>query len=326
MSMNQPGNETIPANPAQMRVFKCDGSRMVAPAGSDPFSFRDPGFLSPGFVSQIDLRMLAVSHEKFVQHLSARLSTYLRMECVIKIRKLSSTTYQKFTESIESFTHVTLFQVDPLRGVGILDMSLPLALAIADRVLGGKGSVPPSDRGLTEIESALVEDVVQLMILEWSNQWRDESWTLQPRCIGTDTTARFLQTATPETVMLTIGLEVTLGECIENIQIGVPSSMVEVIVKKMQQARNTKANENRAKKMEWRTPYEEISIPVVAQWTVKKMSVREVVNLRPGDVLEMPSNLIENTQILLSKAPEFVGTVGIEKGRVAVQITQKVPK
>jgi len=152
-------------------VFKWDGTRMLAPDhGLEPYNFRNPGVLS-----QADLRQLAISHEKFVQHMSARLSTYLRMECVIKIRKLSSSTFSKFTEGIQSPTHVTLFQVEPLRGVGVLDMSLPLALAIADRMLGGRGRVVESDSGLTEIESALVEDVIQLILGEWSNQWHDNN-------------------------------------------------------------------------------------------------------------------------------------------------------
>ncbi|MDD5350861.1 MAG: flagellar motor switch protein FliM, partial [Chthoniobacteraceae bacterium] len=259
----------------------------------------------------------------FVQHLSARLSTFLRMECVIKIRKLSSSTFAKFCEGISSPTHVTLFQVEPLRGVGILDMSLPLALAIVDRLLGGKGRVIESDSCLTEMEIALVEDAIQLILSEWSNQWHDNNWNFQPRCIGTDTSGRFLQTSAAEAVTLTIDLEVTLGECIEHMQMGVPFSMIEVIVKKMQQSR-LKGNDTRVKRMEWRAPYEEISVPVTAEWLVKEMSIRKVVSLHPGDVLEMPMELIKNTRVRLSDTPEFIGTIGVENGYVAVELTRRI--
>jgi flagellar motor switch protein FliM len=302
---------------ASATVFKWDGTRMDAPdIGLEPYSFRNPGFLS-----QADLRQLGISHEKFVQRMSARLSTFLRMECVVKIRKLSSMTFAKFTETIESPTHVTLFQVEPLRGVGVLDMSLPLALSIADRVLGGRGRVVGPERGLTEIEGALVEDVIQLILGEWSHQWTDNNWSFQSRCIGTDTSGRFLQTSAPEAVTLAIDFEVALGDCLESMQMGLPFSMIEVIVKKMQQAR-IKGNESRAKKMEWRQPYEDIAVQVIAEWPVREVAMREVVNLRVGDLLEMPASLVDNTVVLLSNTPEFIGTAGIENGRMAVRLTQ----
>lgn len=314
-------SDGMPVSGPVVPVFKWDGSRTIAAeAGLEAYNFRNPGFLS-----QADLRQLAISHEKFVQHMSARLSTFLRMECVVKIRKMTSSTFSKFTEGIVSPTHVTLFQVEPLRGVGVLDMSLPLALAIADRVLGGRGRVIESENNLTEIESALVEDVIHLILGEWANQWHDNNWNFQPRCVGTDTGGRFLQTSAADAVTLTIDLEVTLGECIEHMQMGVPFSMIEVIVKKMQQAR-LKGDEARAKKMEWRRPYEDIEVPVIAEWAVKDMSVADVINLQVGDMLRMPMNLIENTVVRLSMAPEFIGTIGIEKGHVAVKLTQRTIK
>ncbi len=308
-----------PTRSAVTAVYKWDGSRVEPPEiEPDIYNFRNPGFLS-----QADLRQLAMTHEKYVQHLSARLSTFLRMECMIKIRKLNSSTFAKFCDGIQSPTHVTLFEVEPLRGVGVLDMSLPLALAIVDRLLGGKGRVIEAGNNLTEMETALVEDAVQLILTEWSNQWHDNNWNFQPRCIGTDTSGRFLQTSAAEAVTLMVDLEVTLGECVEHMQMGVPFSMIEVIVKKMQQSR-LKGNESRNKQLEWRAPYEAIDVPVTADWVVAQMTVEEVLNLRPDDMIPVPMTLIENTRVRLSDTPQFVGTVGIENGHVAVELTSRI--
>jgi flagellar motor switch protein FliM len=297
-------------------VFSFNGARMPTPE-YDPELYN---FRSPGFLSQADLRQLALTHDKFVQHLGARLSTFLRIDCSVRISKLSSSTFAKFSECIQSPTHVTLFQIEPLRGVGVLDMSLPLALTIADRLLGGRGSVMDVGRSLTEIEIALVEDATQLILVEWSEQWQDDDWHLQPRCIGTDTSGRFLQTSSPESVTLTIDLEVVIGECVEQLQMGVPFSMIEVIVKKMQQGRREDAG---TKKIEWRKPYDGIAVPLTAELVVREMTMREVLDLRPGDVLEMPRELIESACVRLSRTPEFIATVGIENGRVAVQLVKR---
>jgi len=40
--------------------------------------------------------------------------------------------YQKFTETLTSPTHITLFKTEPLKGVGLLVMTPALGLAFVD--------------------------------------------------------------------------------------------------------------------------------------------------------------------------------------------------
>src|ERR1700722_11800845 len=145
----QPEPAAVRAEGAEMPVYAFDGRRMDAEVDRstiNTYNFRNPGFLRQG-----DLRPLELVHQKFVEHLCARLSTFLRMECLVKMIKFGSSTFSLITDSMKATTHVTLFQVEFLRGIGILDMSLPLSLAISDRLLGGKCRLNDTNRGLTEI-------------------------------------------------------------------------------------------------------------------------------------------------------------------------------
>ena len=116
----------------------------------EAYDFRNPAFLSEG-----ELRRLRLLHEDFIRYLSARLSLYLRMEFGLKMAKLTTVTYSKFTDSLPNPTHISLFKVEPLVGVGVLDINPRLALTIADRLLGGRGHSVKAERYLTEIEIAL---------------------------------------------------------------------------------------------------------------------------------------------------------------------------
>src|SRR5256885_4201474 len=131
------------------------GGAMPSTAKIEPYDFRNPAFLS-----EAELRRLRLLHEDFIRYLSARLSLYLRMEFGLKMAKLTTVSYTKFTESLPSPTHLSLFKVEPLVGVGILDINPRLALTIADRLLGGRGHSVKAERYLTEIEIALIEDVI----------------------------------------------------------------------------------------------------------------------------------------------------------------------
>jgi flagellar motor switch protein FliM len=312
--------ETEEIDESKAPIYAHDGRRMdseVNRAAIEVYNFRNPGFLRQG-----DLRQLELLHQKFVEHLSARLSTFLRMECLVRMVKFGSSTFSGLVDSMKGATHVSLFQVEFLRGIGILDMSLPLSLAIADRMLGGKGRLNETDRSLTEIEVALLEDVTQLILVEWTHQWPEQEITFTPSVMGHDTSGRFLQTAEADVVHVTIQMEVVLGECIGHLKMGIPFAMVEPVVKLMAVAR-MKGTDAKSHVVEWRRPFNSINVPVIAEWVVKDMAVGDVIKLRPGDLLEMDRELIARTHVRLSNTLGFIGTAGVEDGRVAVQLTQR---
>jgi flagellar motor switch protein FliM len=65
-------------------------------------------------------------------------------------------------------------------------------------------------------------------------------------------------------------------------------------------------------------------MPVRAEWDALSLSLREVNSLQVGDVVELPSSLMQDTRILLNGSHKFSGTVGLDTDRVAVQITRKI--
>ncbi len=296
------------------------GSADVIAPKIEAYDFRNPAFLS-----EAELRRLRLLHEDFIRYLSARLSLYLRMEFGLKMAKLTTVTYSKFTESLPNPTHISLFKVEPLLGVGILDINPRLALTIADRLLGGRGHSVKAERYLTEIEVALIEDVIVILLEEWCAQWKTEE-ELRPQIIGHENNGRFLQTSARDAIMLAMTLECNFGDCSEQIQIGVPYYTIEPVVKRMQ-ARRQKDSEVTpvVKRAEWHPAYDQIAVPVRAEWQAFELSVREITSLRVGDVIEMQPSICSETIVLLNGTPKFISSVGLNSDRVAVQLTRKLP-
>ena len=303
------------------RAAVIGAGRAGAPAPKiEAYDFRNPAFLSEG-----ELRRLRLLHEDFIRYLSARLSLYLRMEFGLKMAKLTTVAYTKFCESLPNPTHLSLFKVEPLVGVGILDLNPRLALTIADRLLGGRGHSVKTERYLTEIEIALIEDVILILLEEWCGQWKSEQ-ELRPLIIGHENNGRFLQTSPKDAIVLALTLECNFGDCSEQIQIGVPYYTIEPVVKRMQARRQKDtAVAQIPKRAEWQAAYDGITVPVRAEWQAVELSVREISSLRVGDVIEMPPALCHETHVLLNGASKFIGTVGLETDRVAIQLTRKLP-
>lgn len=304
------------------RVLSHRGERM---AGIDPSTIKRHVFGAPKAASQAELRQLDLLHKRFVSQLGARLSTFLRMETSLRLAKSSIAPYAEFARGLAERSHLTLFGVEASRGNGAVELGIPLSLALADRMLGGKGRAS-TDRALTEIEVALLEDVVDVILGEWSQVWseRGES-ALAPRRIGHETGGQFLQIAAAGTPFVALEIEATLGETIERIQVGLPFSMIEPLLAKLQQT-PAAAPVEESKPPQWRATFAEITVPVVAEWKVSEIPLSAVIAWRPGDIVPLSRELIAETRVRVSETQEFCGTAGFRNGSIAVQISQPLLK
>lgn len=300
-----------------------DGAKRAAfyQGAVERYDFRNPVFLAEG-----ELRQLRLLHEDFVRYLASRLALYLRIEFGLKLVKLTTCGYEKFTGSLPDSTHIALFKVEPFAGVGILDLHPRLALTIVDRLLGGHGHSVKAERALTEIETALIEDVLAIVLEEWCGQWKVDDPPIRAAVIGHENGGRFLQTSPKDAIMLVLTLEASIGDCTEAIQIAVPYYTIEPLVKKLQARREKDSSDAApAKIASWHPAYARIQVPVRAEWAALELSLREIISLRVGDVIELPASICSETRVLFNGSPKFIGTVGLDTDHVVVQLTRKLP-
>ena len=243
------------------------------------------------FLTEVELRRLRLLHEDFIRYLGARLSLFLRMEFGLKMAQADDALATPSSPTaLPNPTHLCLFKAEPLLGVGILDINPRLALTIADRMLGGRGHSVKLERYLTEIEIALLEDIIIIILEEWCAQWRNEQ-ELHPLIIGHENNGRFLQTSPKDAVMLALTLEASFGDCSEQIQIGVPYYTIEPIVQEDAgaPAEGRRGHRRPRSRATWLGAYDQITMPVRAEWDAFEVSLREIVHLRVGDVIELPA-------------------------------------
>lgn len=304
-------------------VLTSDGRRQQRSQDSiQPYDFRQPAFLSAR-----ELRKLRLWHEEFIRSLASRLSTYLRLEVGVQMAKLQTITYQKFLEILPNPTYITLFKADPMRGVCILELPLKLGLTIVDRLLGGSAINVSGQRDMTEIEVALLDQALQIMLAEWCNHWNYEQ-EIRPVLLGHETNGRFLQTAASDTVMLHLSIEAHIGDCVEPIQLGFPYYTLEPLVLRMNKLLDLNAQDAESGKepeMRWHKRLDEVVIPVTAEWLGNRMSVRELSNLKPGDTISLAAECEQHVTVRLANIRKFEGSLGTMDRQWAIQVKQILP-
>lgn len=299
-------------------VYSWDGKRIDETPNLyvETYDFRNPIFLT-----EYELRHVRISHEDFIRYLSARLSMYLKMDVEIKMSQLTTTPYAQFVETIPNPTYINMFKVDPLEGIGIMATNPRLAMTIVDRMLGGKGHSIKDERYLTEIEMTMIDEVIQLVLNEWCGQW-DDAPEMNGYLIGKETNGRFLQTSPHDAIMLVLTMETMLGDCSESIQLAIPYYSIESLIKRMEAKHKHSSQHDGAstKEARWFDSFGKIGVRASAEWTLEKLFVSEVVSLKVGDILELPHDIIERTEVKFEGIQKFTGEVGVENGHVAVEL------
>ncbi|HTR40587.1 MAG TPA: flagellar motor switch protein FliM [Pseudomonadales bacterium] len=309
--------DTNPTSAGDVSVLTANGvreQRKVEDIRSH--DFRQSGFLAPS-----ELRRIRQRHEQFVRSLAARLAIFLRLEFSLQLSKIQIAGYQNFIENLPTPTHITLFKTDPLKGVGLLIIPPKLGLTLVDRLLGGTGQATEEARDLSEIEIALIDQVASLVIGEWCNHW-PEMRGLHPSLLGHENNSRYLQTATPDAAMLVLTMNGGIGEQAEPIQIVFPYATVEPLVRLLSPSLpDAETVPARTAKPRWNAEFNEVKVPVVAEWHGLKMSAGEIAKLKVGDLLALDPACAAQVHLRLSNVPKFIGRPGTSAGKWAVQLT-----
>ena len=204
----------------------------------------------------------------------------------------------------------------------MLDVNSHLSATVVDRILGGRGSTNPEERGLTDIEKALVEDFNQIILEEWSKQWH-ETMVLNPSIIGTESTGKFLQTSPSDAMMLILSMEASFGDVSGPIRIAVPYYTLEPVVSRLLTAVSV-SEKKTVKPTRWHEIYDAIPVDVSAEWDAFELSLKDLSNLEVDDVIELNPELVGQTKLRIENRTCFVGEIGLEGGQVAFQVNQSM--
>jgi flagellar motor switch protein FliM len=282
---------------------------------------RAHNFRQSGFLAASELRRIRQRHEQFIRSLAARLAIFLRLEFSLSLAKVHLETYQKFIETLSNPSYITLFKTEPLKGAGLLVVPPRLALTLVDRLLGGPGQMPPDNRDLTDIEVALSDQCAMLILSEWCNHW-PEMRGLHSTVLGHENNSKFLQTSPPETSMLILTVSASIAEQNETFQIVFPYATLEPLMRLLNpELSGTEAAPPRPIKPRWNAEFDEVNVPLTAEWQGLKMSAGDITRLQPGDLLGLDPACASQVLVRFGNIPKFFGRPGTSDARWAVQLT-----
>lgn len=294
-------------------------AEIAAPAEPRAYELSQRTLFSPH-----ELRRLMADYDTIRRSCGVRLAVLFRTEFDFKLDSLETPTFRQFVGNLTQPTHLSLFKVEPLRGVGVLEISPALALCLLDRLMGGPGAAGAPARELTEIEVALLGQISQLLTEAWCAHWA--GWKeLKPALIGHESDPRYLQTSAPESPLLVANFTAQIGDCTGQVRLVLPITTLEPLLQKIRAElkppveTQAPATTN-AKSATWNPALDHVNIPISAELPGPQITARQLQTLKVGDVLSLPIEAANQVQLRLGGVTRFNARLGTRDEHWAVEV------
>lgn len=297
------------------------------PAGSAPpdgRSIRLYDFRVPDKFPKDVLRQIGHLHDGMSRALTTSLSALMRVTVRVDAPPPEQLTYQAFVAGCSTPAIIAAFGAEPLSGTALLEIDPAIAFPMIDRLLGGSGEMTARlERPVTEIELTVIQRVLTTVLTCWRDAWWNVA-PLRPQVLGVETNPLFIQLAAPGDIMLGVTLRCGLGRNEGRLRFCLPHTMLEPVLRRLA-ARDWSQHLGEApgaRHTEMSRHIARVDVPVRVELARLRLPLRQVRQLRVGDVLPLGVSATVGVRVFVGDRPRFRGRVGAQDGHLAVHVTQ----
>jgi len=284
-------------------------------------------FKRPDKFSKEQMRTVSIMHETFARLTTTALSAQLRSMAHVRVASVDQLTYEEFIRSIPTPTTLAVINMDPLKGNAVLEIDPSVTFSIIDRLFGGTGQGTMVQRELTDIEASVMEGVIVRILANMREAWT-QVIDLRPRLGQIETNPQFAQIVPPSEMVVLVTLETKVGEEEGMMNFCIPYITIEPIISKLS-SQFWFSSVRRSSTTQYMGVLKEklstVDMDVVAEVGSLKLPVRDVLNLRAGDVVRLTDTRVGHPFTLsVGSRKKFWCQPGVVGNTVAVQILEKI--
>jgi len=288
---------------------------------------RDYDFKRPERVSKDQMRALETLHEGFARNFGAALSGFLRTIVEVRVATCDQMTFSEFVSGLPNPTSFNLLQASTLDGHMCLEVSPLIVYPIIDRLLGGSSLdlfVP--QRPMTTIEQRLISNVTRRALSALQEAWSSVR-AMEMAVVATESNPQLAQIVPPNEVVVVIGFEITMSSRSGTMNLCIPYNVIEPVMELLSaqswfsaaKSQRSIESERRIGSTLGRAATEVTTI--VAETT---MSVRDLLEMRPGDLIVTDKRSGEPMVVCIEGQKLFLASAGQHRGQRAIRIVRPV--
>lgn len=287
---------------------------------------KDYDFKRPAKFSKEHLRTLEIIYEHYGRLISTNLPVYLRKNVQVSVTSSETVTFSEFSNALSNPVILGIVDFQPLNGNIIVELASNLGFAMIDRMLGGQGVPLDKTRDFSEIEMSILEKLLVICMQLMREPWKNVI-DINPVMERIETNAQFAQVIAPSDMIAIVTMSVRIGDVEGLMNICLPYFTLEDIMDKL----NTKYWYSTMQKEDSEN-YEEhieslikrIDIPVKAVLGKSMVSVNDFINLQPGDIVRLNTDVSSELEVYVGNIKKFMALPGSSKDKYAVRVTEVI--
>lgn len=266
---------------------------------------------------------LDIIHDRFIRLFRMTLSNSLRKMTNISVNSTGPLKFSEFMNSLPLPSCLNILRLDPLRGAAVMVVESKLLYALVDSFFGGN-DVPYTKiegKDFTQIEIKIARRLVMTAIEDLEKAWEP----VYPLKIGysrTEINPQFVAIVPPSDVVIATTFDVELEKVSGTVKIVIPYATLEPIKSKLSVGFQSEQLEvdlmwiNRIKEKIMQT-----DANLLVRLGAADIKVRDLLELEPGDIIQLNSDATMPLEVLVEGKPKFRGVPGLSKGNRAIKIT-----
>ena len=283
-------------------------------------------FKHPVMFLKDQLRTLQMIHESFARTLSTSLSSALRTLVSLKCIGVDQVSYGEFAMSLPDPCTLVNLRMRPSDGRTLMAIHPAVSLGIVDRVTGGSGVSEASARPLTEIEQAIIDEIIVIVLRDLEQSW-SRIMKLTFTSEGIEYSAQFAQVTTEEDTVVATTLEMTFAETHGMLSLCYPFRTLNPVMEKLS-AKHWIAEEQKAQAAKSQANIQacvaQVPLRLSAHLGKTMITMQELLGLKANDVLLLDRDIAQTLDLEVGGKPRFKGHLGISHGRTALLIEERV--
>jgi flagellar motor switch protein FliM len=285
-------------------------------------------FKRPDKFSKDHLRGVQMLFDNFCRFVTSYFSGFFRMTVHSNVESVDQITYEEFANSLPNPCAVAVVQWGSLASNMLVSFSPQVAIPMVDRLCGGPGDSFLLSRVLTDIESAVLMRVTETMTDMLSvtlREFKVEEHNLKVSSI--ELNPLFIQQAmAPNDVILSVILRMKFGGQSGTIEFCLPYTLLEPILPTLSAHRWFSRRDETDQPDDTTDAIEaikHIEIPISCTLGESTLTMKDVLSLKPNDVIELNTRRRDPVVVRILDKPKFKAEIGRIGSRLAARIVSR---
>lgn len=291
-------------------------------AHMEPYDFRQGEKFS-----QDQKKFLDKIFTRFSDGVNTELAPLLQSQVQLAHLEGQSKTYRALLQSLPTPSVIITFKIDA-ETKGLLVVEYPLAFAVVDLLMGGKGQALAESRALTEIELAVFQRVVGPLLGAYSQAWKEvREVGSQFVALETNPSAVHIAPASEQMVVVTFKAQVAQAE--GGLLLAVPFRHLKMVVPRSNfddylLTRSSQVASSQAVTPHFARNLESARVPVAVELGRVEILFQDLLQMEVGDIVKLETKTSEPLRIKVNDRTKYLGRPGRKEGHLAVQVTKVV--